>query len=179
MNEQEVSNRRKAAAAWYANAGIVLTKEEQETIEIADFGLGKIDEVGLQAVTYINNDRYCGKEMLLLPGQICPEHRHPKRADGASGKQETFRCRWGVVYVYVPGDVTANPKAKPPKGDEAYYTCQHEIILHPGEQFTMLPDTPHWFTSGDEGCIVSEFSSNSDDTSDIFTDTRIQRVPKF
>lgn len=179
MNQQEVINRRKAAAHWYANAGIILTKEEQEQIEIADFGLGKIDEIGLQVVTYINNDRYCGKEMLLLPGQICPEHWHPKRQDGSLGKQETFRCRWGTVYVFIPGEETINSKVKTPKGDEKWFTCKHEVVLHPGEQFTILSGTPHWFTSGDEGCVVSEFSSNSDDTSDIFTDKRIQRIPKF
>lgn len=179
MTEKEVLNRRNAAAKWYREAGIILTTDEVEHIEIADFGLGKIDEVGLQAVTYINTDRYCGKEMLLLPGQICPEHKHPTRPDGSEGKQETFRCRWGEVYVYVPGEKTEHPKAYPPAGDEKYYTCQHEIILKPGEQFTMLPDTPHWFTSGITGCIVSEFSSNSDDDTDVFTDTRITRKPKY
>lgn len=179
MTQQEVVNRKKGAALWYERAGIVLTEEEKRNIEIADFGLGKIDEVGLQAVTYINNERYCGKEMLLLPHQICPEHRHPTRIDGSLGKQETFRCRWGVVYVYVPGDDTKCPKAKPPLGDEQYYTSKHEIVLHPGEQFTMLPNTPHWFTAGETGCVVSEFSSNSEDTTDIFTDVRIQRTPKF
>lgn len=179
MTEQEVINRRKAAAKWYENAGIILTPEEKEHIEIADFGLGKIDIVGLQAVTYINTERYCGKEMLVYPGQICPEHRHPERADGSPGKQETFRCRWGEVYVYVPGEETKNPKAQVPVGDEKYFTVKHEITLKPGEQFTMDPDTLHWFVGGPEGAIVSEFSSNSDDSSDIFTDDRINRLPKF
>lgn len=179
MNEQEVINRRKNAAVWYENAKIALTGAEKNNIEIADFGLGKIDEVGFQVVTYINTPRYCGKEMLMFPGQICPEHRHPARKDGSAGKQETFRCRSGLVYLYVSGEETPNPKAKPPKGDEKYYTAKHEIILKPGEQYTIVPGTLHWFVGGPDGAIVSEFSSNSDDDSDVFTDPRIQRAPEF
>lgn len=179
MNEQEVINRRKNAAIWYENAKIALTEEEKNNIEIADFGLEKIDEVGFQIVTYINTPRYCGKEMLMFPGQVCPEHRHPTRKDGSLGKQETFRCRSGLVYLYVSGEETPNPKAKPPKGDEKYYMAKHEIILKPGEQYTIVPGTLHWFVGGPMGAIVSEFSSNSDDDSDVFTDPRIQRAPKF
>lgn len=179
MNEQEVINRRKNAAIWFENAKIALTEEEKSNIEIADFGLEKIDEVGFQIVTYINTPRYCGKEMLMFSGQTCPEHRHPTRKDGSLGKQETFRCRSGLVYLYVSGEETPNPKAKTPKGDEAYYKAKHEIILRPGEQYTIVPDTSHWFVGGPEGAIVSEFSSNSDDDSDVFTDPRIIRNSKF
>jgi len=179
LNEQEVINRRKNAAIWYDNSKIALTEAEKNKIEIADFGLGKIDEVGFQIVTYINTPRYCSKEMLVLPGQTCPEHRHPAQQDGTLGKQETFRCRSGVAYLYISGQDTSNPKARPPKGDEKYYTAKHEIILNAGEQYTIIPDTLHWFVGGSNGAIISEFSSNSDDESDIFTDPRIVREPKF
>ena len=179
MNEQEVINRRKNAAIWYDNSKIALTEEEKNKIEIADFGLGKIDEVGFQIVTYINTPRYCAKEMLMFPGQICPEHRHPAQKDGTLGKQETFRCRSGLVYLYISGKETPTPNAVVPKGDEKYYTARHEIILKPGEQYTIVPNTLHWFVGGSEGAIVSEFSSNSDDNSDVFTDPRIKRTPKF
>ncbi|WP_430624075.1 hypothetical protein [Peribacillus sp. JNUCC41] len=33
-----------------------------------------------------------------------------------------------------------------------------------------------WFKAGEAGAIVSEFSSNSEDASDIFTDPRIVRI---
>jgi len=49
-------------------------------------------------------------------------------------------------------------------------------VLNPGEQFTIPSDTLHWFQAGEEGAIVSEFSSTSHDDSDIFTDTNIKRV---
>jgi D-lyxose ketol-isomerase len=51
----------------------------------------------------------------------------------------------------------------------------HETILRPGEQFTIPPDTLHWFQAGNDGAIVSEFSTQSRDDLDVFTDPRIQR----
>ncbi|MCH3964849.1 MAG: D-lyxose/D-mannose family sugar isomerase [Clostridium sp.] len=173
MTEQEIVNRRKSAVKWFEGAKIALTEEEKNQIEIADFGLGKIDEVGSQILVYVNTSRYCGKEMLMFPGQIFPEHKHPTRKDGSIGKQETFRCRSGIVYVYVPGEETLSPAVKPPKGDEKYYTSRHEIVLRPGQEYTMVPGTPHWFAGGPDGAIVSEFSSNSDDASDLYSDPRL------
>ena len=46
-----------------------------------------------------------------------------------------------------------------------------------GEQYTIYPGTLHWFTAGDEGAVVSEFSTTSRDETDIFTDPAIQRAP--
>lgn len=157
-------------------AGIVLTPSEREQMEVADFGLGQVMITGLQLVTYINTDRYCAKELMLLAGQTCPEHRHPQRG-AVEGKQETFRCRWGTVYLNVEGPATADRVSQPPLGDEEYYTVYHEIILRPGEQYTIDSNALHWFQAGPEGAVVSEFSSPSDDASDIFTDPRIQRLP--
>lgn len=44
--------------------------------------------------------------------------------------------------------------------------------------FTMKPNTKHWFQAGPEGAIVSEFSSQSNDDTDVFTDPRIDRTFK-
>jgi D-lyxose ketol-isomerase len=158
-------------------AGIVVTPEEEERIEVADFGLNDLKRTGLQILTYVNTDRVCAKEIVLFPYQTCPEHRHPPVA-GEPGKEETFRCRWGEVYLYVPGPRTSNPKARPPQGDEHYYTVFHEVILKPGYQYTIKPNTLHWFQAGPEGAIVSEFSTKSRDETDIFTDPRVDRSPK-
>ena len=158
-----------------AQAGIAITAEERANIEIADMNLGELERTGLEIITYINTDRYCAKELVLFPRQTCPEHRHPD-VDGARGKQETFRCRQGIVWLYLEGEATPNIQAHIPEGSEAYYTVFHEIELRPGEQYTLPPNTKHWFQAGDEGAIVSEFSSTSRDESDIFTDPRIQRV---
>jgi D-lyxose ketol-isomerase len=136
-----------------AEAGIVLTPMERDAIEVADFGLGDLDRYGLQIVVYVNTERVCAKELVLFPGQTCPEHRHPP-VDGSPGKEETFRVRFGLVHLHL--------------GDE-------EIVLRPGDQHTIPPDTLHWFQAGGEGAIVSEFSTQSRDDADVFTDPRVVR----
>jgi D-lyxose ketol-isomerase len=108
---------------------------------------------------------------VLRPAQTCPEHRHPP-FDGTPGKEETFRCRDGVVYLYVEGEPTAQPACAPPPGT---YTVRHEIELLPGEQHTIPPGTLHWFQAGPAGAVVTEFSSASRDDLDEFTDERIAR----
>jgi D-lyxose ketol-isomerase len=159
-------------------ANIVLSEREKENIEIADFGLNDIERTGLQLVVYVNTNRVCAKELVLFPKQTCPEHRHPE-VNGQMGKEETFRCRYGKVYLYVEGEPTENRKCNPPAADEQYYTVFHEIELNPGEQYTLYPNTLHWFQAGEEGAIVSEFSTKSTDENDIFTDPRIRRVPEI
>jgi D-lyxose ketol-isomerase len=165
-------------AAMLDAANIALTPAERESIEVADFGLGDVYKTGLQLVTYVNTERCCAKELVLFPWQTCPEHRHDPFGDYI-GKEETFRCRKGTVYLYVSGEATPNPACKPPQGDEAYYTAAHEIILNPGEQFTLVPGTRHWFVGGAEGCVVSEFSTPSFDEMDVFTDVRVKRIPEI
>ncbi|PKG21910.1 D-lyxose/D-mannose family sugar isomerase [Niallia nealsonii] len=159
-----------------ADTGVILTQAEQEAIEIADFGLNNLEKTGLQLITYVNTERYCAKDLVLFPHQTCPEHRHPPRKNGDPGKLETFRCRKGTAYLYVEGAPTISPIASPPAEDIQYYTVFHEVVLHPGEQYTIPENTKHWFKAGEEGAIISEFSSNSEDESDIFTDPRIKRV---
>lgn len=160
----------------FEQAGIVLTTEERGRIEVASFGLDDLEREGLELITYENNERYCAKELVLFPRQTCPEHIHPPVGDDP-GKMETFRCRWGKVWLYVEGEPTEQIQAVVPVGSESYYTVFHEIELNPGEQYTIPPNTKHWFQGGDEGAIVSEFSSTSRDEFDLFTDPRIERIP--
>jgi D-lyxose ketol-isomerase len=141
------------AAERLAAAGIALTDADRAAIEVADFGLSRLHEAGLMLLVYVNTDRYCAKELVLYPGQECPEHRHPP-FDGSPGKEETFRCRSGVVHLRVDG---------------------REVVLQPGEQHTIPPDTLHSFRAGPDGAVVSEFSSTSRDELDVFTDPAIRR----
>jgi D-lyxose ketol-isomerase len=177
MREEEKERIKARALEYFKKAGIVLSSQEKENMEIADFGLNDFERSGLVLVVYINNFRYCAKEMVLFPNQTCPEHRHPDH-NGVDGKQETFRCRYGLVYLYVEGEKSLNLHASPPTGDEKYYTVFHEIILKPGDQYTIKKNKLHWFKAGDVGAIISEFSSYSDDASDIFTNLHIKRVPE-
>lgn len=177
LTRSEAKELRRRSVALLNRAGIRLTSREEAELEVADFGLNQIESTGLQLVTYINNDRYCAKELILFAGQTCPEHRHPE-VSGEPGKTETFRCRWGTVRLYVEGPPTKPIKSQVPVGSESYYTVFHEIELNPGDQYTIDPNTLHWFQAGPEGAIVSEFSSTSRDELDIFTDPRIRRLPE-
>jgi D-lyxose ketol-isomerase len=175
LSQEELSAARDRAAAVLAESGIVLTPEERAGIEVADFGLSRLGEIGLQIVVYVNTERVCAKELVLFPRQTCPEHRHPPH-DGSPGKEETFRCRSGVVYLYVEGAPTLDPACRPPAAGGDAFTVRHEIELRPGEQHTIAPNVLHWFQAGDEGAVVSEFSTTSTDELDVFTDARIGRA---
>lgn len=176
MTDEESKQLRMQMAGTLADAGIVLTDKERGSIEMAAFGLKDFRREGLGLVVYVNTDRYCAKELIMLPGQTCPEHRHPS-VGSDPGKRETFRCRRGKVWLYVEGEGDRQRiKAKLPAGSEPHYTVFHEIELNPGDQYTIEPNTLHWFQAGAQGAVISEFSSTSRDEHDVFTDPRIQRV---
>ncbi len=157
------------------DAQIALTANEKQQIEVCDYNLGDVETIGTQIVIYVNTQRTCAKELILFPWQICPEHIHPQLGD-YPGKEETFRCRRGEVYLYVPGEPVKNPKARIPEERRKHFRVWHEIVLRPGEQYTLKEQTLHWFQAGPAGAIVSEFSTPSFDDKDIFTDPDITRI---
>lgn len=176
MKNKDIEEARVRAAALLRKARIPVTRDELETMEVADLGLGDIKCVGLEVIVYENNDRYCAKELVLLPRRICLEHRHPRVNGRNLGKKETFRCRYGEVYLYVAGERTPRPKARVPRKYKGYLTVWREIVLRPGDMYTLPPNAPHWFQAGDKGAVVSEFSSTSTDENDLYTDPRVRRV---
>ncbi len=173
LTSTQVNEARNYAAAALADAGIAITADERVGIEVSDFGLGDLANTGLQLIVYVNTDRVCAKELVLSPWQTCPEHRHIGTGD-EEGKEETFRVRAGTVYLYVDGEPTPTPHANAPRPQ--WYTAWHEVILRPGEQYTIWPGTRHWFQAGDDGAVVSEFSTRSTDEHDVFTDPEIVRT---
>jgi D-lyxose ketol-isomerase len=175
MSPEQTANALQRTRKLLSEAGIVLTDGETKQLEIVDFGLDQLEEEGLQIVVYANNDRYCAKELVLFPGQTCPEHRHPPVGNDP-GKMETFRVRRGIVWLYVEGPAAKSIKAVVPPLSHEHYRVFHEIELPPGAQYTIPPNTLHWFQAASEGAIVSEFSSPSRDEFDVFTDPRIVRV---
>jgi len=176
MKREEYQKWQRAAKEYLNRAGMVITPNEEANLEIADFGLGEFEHTGLALVVYVNTDRVCAKDLVMLPRQTCPQHIHPP-VKNTPGKEETFRCRWGEVYLYVTGSPTPSPKGIPPAGREKHYTVWHEIVLKPGDQYTLKPETWHWFQAGPQGAVVSEFSTRSTDENDIFADPDIKRAP--
>ena len=82
----------------------------------------------------VNNDRYCGKRMSLLPRARCSLHRHPV-------KRETFFVVEGQIMLEV--------------GILIFY-------LGVGLSYTIEPGVLHRFSSP-QGAIFFEFSSPHDD----------------
>lgn len=145
---------------------------DSEKIEVADFGKNDLENIGLQLCVYVNTLRVCAKEMVLFPHQTCPKHRHVM-TNGTEGKEETFRVRYGKVYLYVEGE--GKPEDISARLPNSVTSVYHEIILTPGMQHTIYPGTLHWFQAGSEGAVISEFSTRSTDETDEFTDKTIIR----
>lgn len=178
ITQNELKECRQKAFDLFRTAGIFITAEEKSRIEIADFGLGCFGQIGLGVLVYVNTSRCCAKELAMWPRQTCPEHLHPPVGE-EPGKEETFRCRWGKVYLYVEGEKSPETHCQPPDGREDTFSVWHEVELGPGQQHTIYPGTKHWFQAGDEGAVVSEFSTRSTDENDIFTDRQIQRTTEI
>src|SRR5437879_4358505 len=140
LTREEAAARREYTHALFRKAGIFVTDAEKERIETADFGLNDFERTGLGVLVYVNTERCCAKELAMWPRQTCPEHRHPP-VGSDPGKEETFRCRWGRVYLYVEGKAASAPARRPPAGREHAYTVWHEIALKPGDQYTISPNT--------------------------------------
>lgn len=177
LNPDTLRAARDHALDMLRRAGIALTARERDALDVADFALGDWEQTGLIELVYINTQRYCAKELVLSGRQTCPEHRHPP-VGGQEGKEETFRCRWGSVWLYVDGPPAAKRACQAPSGSERYYTVWHEIALKPGDQYTIPPDSLHWFQAGPAGAVISEFSTASLDDTDVFTDPRITWTPQ-
>jgi len=178
LTKQQYEAARQRALEYFDKLKIALTEEERQSIEVADFGLSDLERVGLQILTYVNTAKVCAKELVLFPHQTCPEHRHVD-SPAAHGKEETFRCRYGKVYLYVEGTPAENIKAKKFWKNDNEVTVFHEIELTEGQQYTLNPNTRHWFQGGPEGAVVSEFSTTSTDEYDVFTDPLISRMPEI
>jgi D-lyxose ketol-isomerase len=174
ITRTEYKHARQRAAEMLRKTGIALRPNEIENIEVADFGLSELEISGAQIVTLVNTDKIAAKLLVLFPHQTEPEHTHPRLGEYA-GKEETVRCEWGELYLYGPGEPTPDPKGHPPAHRRHTYTVWHEVVLHPGEQITFQPGTPHWFQAGPDGAVMWSFSTKAIDVQDIFADPDIRR----
>lgn len=146
MKLSEVKKYQRLAKEKFNEFGIPIKKADQ--IEIADFGLGDFEKCGLYLVVKVNNEHYCSKWLLLMPGQRCPEHHH-------KNKTETFFILRGKVKMELK-DKT--------------------LILKPGDQLTLYPGDNHAFSSK-EWALIEEVSTHDEDSDSYFKDPRIIRTP--
>lgn len=152
-------------------AGITISPGEKDRILVLDFGLGDIDHIGLQVLVYVNTPKLTVKYLAVAPGQTCGEHMHVVD-DKGEGKEETFRCLKGRIYLYIDGEPTLSPQCQPPEGYEKYFTARREIVLNAGEHYTLEAGRRHWFRAGPQGAVIAEYATAGDDSTDVFTDPR-------
>lgn len=150
MKRSEVKAAQEEVRGILTDAGIPIPPDVE--IEIADFGLNHYRKEGLGIVVRINEPEYCSKWLTLLPGQVCPWHHHDV-------KKETFFIHKGVISLWVEED-----------GKE------REIVLKPGERYTLRQGQDHMFTSA-EGAVIEEVSTHDENADSIFRNPNILRDP--
>ncbi|OHB74266.1 MAG: hypothetical protein A2Z25_03175 [Planctomycetes bacterium RBG_16_55_9] len=177
LTRAEYTSAQSRAVAMIRQAGIYITDEEAQKVEVADFGLGRLHEEGAQILTLVSTDRIAAKHVALFPNQTLPEHWHPRVGEDP-GKEETIRVVSGSARVYIPGENNMR-EGFIPAGKESVYTMRHELIFKPGDQMTLEPGTKHWFQAGEQGAVMYSFSSVARDVLDGFTDPEIKRVTQI
>lgn len=147
----------------------------REKLWVSDYGLGHFTELGLGAVTFLNEHEgdYLGQDLYLLPNQMLPQHFH-LATEKAGPKMEGWHVRHGLSYVYGEGEPTENIKAKIPEFERDHVTVFHEDIVDPGETAKLgRPTAPHWQFGGPEGAIISEYGTFHDNAGVGHTDPDI------
>lgn len=177
LTRKEFTAAQERAAGMIREAGIPVTEEELGRVEVADFGLSRLDREGAQILTLAATDRIAAKVIVLFSGQTLPEHWHPRVGDDP-GKEETIRVVAGVLRCYIPGADTLRAGFVP-QGKQDAYTVRQELLLGPGGQITLTPGTKHWFQAGEDGVVMYSFSTVARDVLDQFTDPNVQRVTRI
>jgi len=177
LTRKEFTAAQERAAGMIREAGIPVTEEELGRVEVADFGLSRLDREGAQILTLAATDRIAAKVIVLFSGQTLPEHWHPRVGDDP-GKEETIRVVAGVLRCYIPGADTLR-EGFVPQGKQDAYTVRQELLLGPGGQITLTPGTKHWFQAGEDGVVMYSFSTVARDVLDQFTDPNVQRVTRI
>jgi D-lyxose ketol-isomerase len=177
LTKAEFAAAQSRAASILRKSGIPITDKALEKVEVADFGLSRLDTEGAQILTLIATDRIAVKLIVMFPNQTIPEHWHPRVGDDP-GKEETVRVVSGTIRFYIPGAESIR-EGFVPDGKEDAYSVRHELILKPGEQITLEPGTKHWFQAGHESAVMFSFSTVARDVLDCFTDPKIERITRI
>jgi len=177
LTKSDYADAQRRAATMIRETGMCFTEDELEKVEVADFGLSRLDVEGAQILTLVATDRIAVKIIALFPRQTLPEHWHPRVGEDP-GKEETIRAIAGAVRFYIPGDDSMK-EGFVPEGKENVYTMRRELVLKPGEQITLQPGTKHWFQAGETGAVMFSFSTVARDVLDGFTDPTIKRITEI
>jgi len=56
ISKQQYEYAKLRAIDYFNKASIVIKEEEKNNIEVTDFGLGMLEQIGVELITYINTD---------------------------------------------------------------------------------------------------------------------------
>jgi D-lyxose ketol-isomerase len=177
ITKAQQRNAQMRAAEMIRAAGIHITDQEAQSIEVVDFGLSNLEKEGVQVLTLVQTERISIKVLVLFPNQTEPEHWHPPVGDDP-GKEETIRVISGTVYFYIPGEDTFK-KGFIVASKEDFYSMRNESVMQSCDQITLQPGEKHWFQAKAEGAVMYSFSTIARDALDQFTDPNIKRTPKI
>lgn len=173
ITKQEQLRARNEAARMMCDAGVVISAQEIENMDVADFGLSNLRTEGAQILSLFDTDKVAARIIALFPGQTEPEHWHTG-FDGYEGKQETLRMIKGTLYLYLPGENTLSLGSVPGEKEDVY-TVRHEIVMKPTDVVTIPVGQKHWFQAGPDGAVFYTMSTLAVDAMDPFTDPNIVR----
>ncbi len=138
---------------------------------------GTYGKVGAQAYKGNFKDQkygYLGHEILLLPGQMLPEHNHLQDGDGKGfgPKMETWHIRHGSVEFFgeYKGDagetlISDMPDSERPWGyGQPWFKSKYVKKCVAGEIYSLNdPESWHFMRAGKDGAIVTEYATYHND----------------
>lgn len=159
-----------------AHCSFPLSAAEIQAIRVNDFGLNNLPVEGFAFVDLLRTERVRTTLMIFLPNQTLPQHKHPPY-DNEPGKEENLRVLWGEFTVCVEGAETAGVENMIPPGKADYYTARKAVVLETCMQFTIPPNTAHWFHAGPEGAVVLACQTRVDEERNHFYDPASNGCP--
>ncbi|MGL6197265.1 MAG: hypothetical protein ACRC2T_20835 [Thermoguttaceae bacterium] len=158
--------------------GYPIFPDFKEKLWVSDYGCGKFADLGLACYSFCNHVdgeySYMLSDLILLPGQMLPEHWHvkPENTPNCAQKDEGWAIRWGRSYVVGEGEPNLPKEVVVPKCHaDGTVTVEHCVVADPG---TFVPlskvGTRHWQFAGKEGVILTEVANAHDNASVRHTD---------
>lgn len=149
---------KRAYLEFMEEAGYPLSDNVRQNLWVTDYSLGKFLELGLACIFWVNDEKagYASLDVVLLPGQIIPEHWH-EAVEGVPAKMESWNVRYGSTHAFGEGEPTAAISVTIPECERPYLTVMNETRIGVGEVTGLKhPLERHWQKAGPEGCIMTE-----------------------
>ncbi len=151
-----------------------IPKRLREELFVTDLGVGDFWNVGIGGIMWCNSQEYgyFSYEIMLLPGQMIPEHWHIE-SEGGPAKMETWHTRYGMIYTFGEGEPTEPCPVEVPASQKDFITVHHCEPLELGQVRPLNRlSAKHYMIAGPKGAVVTEYASYHDDDALRFTDPK-------